>query len=294
MDRQFKKIAKVTVWRDTIPSVATSFVSKQLTPGQQLEITDMQIKFKVERSLTKSPNQCDIYITNLARATRADLATRPLRVQLDAGYDDQPRNLFLGDLHFGMSEIKGPNWIALMQVGDGDRTYNHARVSKSFPSGTTVRTALNSVCASMGLTVPKNLASNPALDSQFVGGLTMHGPAREAMTKLLTPFGYHWSVQNGALTILTDDEVASTDIILVDQDHGMVGTPEFGTPPRSGKPPHVRVKNLLNPEFAPGKVVQVTSVAIDGGSGKFRIEKVTDSGDTHSNEWFSTIEIQPY
>src|SRR5690348_16184447 len=118
MDRLFKKIAKVTCWRDTIPTDATSYTVKQLTPGQQLEITDLRIKFSVERSLTPTPNQCDVWHSNLAQATRADLTTKPLSVQVDAGYDDVARLLFVGDLRFGRSKQDGPSWTTLLQSGD--------------------------------------------------------------------------------------------------------------------------------------------------------------------------------
>lgn len=290
-DRLFKKIAKVTVWRDTVPSSATSYLSKQLIPGQQLEITDLRIRFRVERSLTKTPNQADIYLYNLASSSRTDLETKPLSVRLEAGYDDVPRLLFLGDLHFGMSQQEPPDWETLLQVGDGDRAYNHARCNRSYPPGTTVRTVLQNAASSMGLTLPRNVSEDPALDARFVRGSASHGPVRDELTRLLAPFGYHWSVQNGKLQVLRDDEVSSVNPRPIDQDHGMIGTPEFGSPPKSGKPPHMRVKTLLYPELTPGDLVQVNSIS---KSGKFRIEKVRHTGDTHSDEWTTEIEIQPF
>lgn len=290
-DRLFKKIAKVTVWRDKIPTSPTSYVSKQLVPGQQLEITDLRIRFRVERSLTKTPNQADIYLYNMAAATRTDLETKPLTVQLDAGYDDVARLLFIGDLHFGMSQQQPPDWETLLQVGDGDRAYNHARCNRSYPAGTTVRTVLQNAASSMGLTLPKNLDSDPALDTKFVRGSASHGPVRDELTRLLAPYGYHWSVQNGKLQVLRDDEVSSVNPRPIDQDHGMIGSPEFGSPPKSGKPPHMRVKMLLYPELTPGDLVQLTSISKNG---KFRIEKVRHSGDTHGDDWTTEIEIQPF
>lgn len=293
MDRLFKKIAKVTCWRDSVPTDATSYTVKQLTPGQQLEITDLRIKFHVDRSLTRTPNQCDVWISNLAQATRADLTTKPLSVQLDAGYDDVARLLFVGDLRFGMSKQEGPSWTTLLQSGDGARTYANSRVNRSYRSGTTVRTVLKNAAASMGLALPKSLDSDTTLDRQFVGGTISNGPARDELTRLLAPFGYHWSIQNGALRVLKDDEVFSTVAIPVDEDHGMIGTPEFGSPPRSGKPPHVHVKMLLYPEVLPGDVVKVTSKAISG-SGLFRVERVRHRGDTHAKDWYTELEILPY
>lgn len=290
-NRLFKKIAKVTVWRDTIPSAATSFVSKQLTPGQQLEITDLRIRFRVERTLTKAPNQADVYLYNMSADTRTDLGTKPLSVRLEAGYDDVARLLFVGDLHFGMSQQHPPDWETLLQVGDGDRVYNHARCNRSYKPGTTVRTILRDAAATMGLTLPKNLDADPALDAQVLKGHAAHGPTRDVLTKTLAAYGYHWSIQNGKLQILKDDEVSNINPRPIDQDHGMIGTPEFGSPPRSGKPPHMRVRMQLYPELTPGDLVKIDSIA---KKGVFRIEKVRHTGDTHSEEWMTEIEIQPF
>lgn len=290
-DRLFKKIASVTVWRDTIPGAATNFTTQQLAPGQQLDVTDMRIKFRVDRSLTRTPNQCDVWISNLAAPTRKDLATLPLTVRLAAGYDGVARLLFQGDLHFGMSEIQRAGWLSLMQVGDGDRSYNYARVRRSYKSGTTVRTILRDAAASMGLTLPENLNSDGALDRQMLTGAVAHGDARDELTRLLAPFGYHWSVQNGELVVLRDDEVTSDAMIPVDQAHGMIGSPEFGAPPRSGKPPHVRVRMELYPEISPGDLVQVTSEDING---RFRVERVRHEGDTHEPQWETLLQIQPF
>jgi hypothetical protein len=291
MNRLFKRIAKVTAWRDTVPDAPTTYVSKPLVPGEQLEITDLRIKFRIERSLSRTPNQADIYLSNLAQTTRADLETKPLSVRLEAGYDEVPRLLFLGDLHFGMSEQKGPTWETLLQLGDGHRTYRYARCNRSYKPGTPVRTIIAEAARSMGFTLPANLAKDTSLDAQVLTGAALHGPAREELSRLLAPFGYHWSTQNGQLQVLRDDEVSGLEPLPIDQDHGMIGSPEFGSPPHSGKPPHVRVKMLLYPELTPGNLVQVTSRAL---SGLHRIEKVTHEGDTHGDEWITEAEIQPF
>lgn len=288
-DRLFKPSAQVSVWRDTIPT-PTKFLTKPLTPGEQIDITALRIKFKIERGLTKAPNQCDIEISNLAEQSRVNLETRPLSVLLQAGYDGELRELFLGDLRFGMSEQDGARWKTLMQCGDGARTYAHARVNRSYSPGTTYRQVINDAIAAMGLQVPSNIAADKSLDRQLSAGAASHGPAREELTKLLAPFGYNWSTQNGVLQVLSDEDFASQTVFPVDKEHGMIGSPSYGTPPKSGKPPHVNVKNLLYPELFPGCLIQLTS---RDTRGKFRVEKVTHTGDTRARESLRTaLEIK--
>lgn len=253
----------------------------------------MRVQFRVHRSLTKHPNTCDITITNLAATSRVDLETKPLLVVLNAGYDNNLKLLYTGDLRFGMTKQEGASWETLLQLGDGDCMHRWSRVNKSYKDGTSVRTVLRDAARSMGLVLPKNLDSDKSLDRSFPTGTTSHGPTRDELTRLLSPFGYHWSIQNGVLHVLRDDEPGSSTPFAIDEAHGMIGTPEFGSPPRSGKPPHMTIKNLLYPELTPGSLVYLTSKV---KTGMFRLELVKHTGDTHGSgdtSWTTTVEIKP-
>lgn len=287
--RFFKRIVRVTTFRESVPVNPTKFQVSRST--NTLEITDLRVQFKINRTLTKHPNACDVTITNLSTETRTDLETKPLLVQLDAGYeDDALRLMYTGDLRFGMTKESGPNWETLLQLGDGDCMHRWARVNKSYSPGTSVRTVLRDCARSMGFELPDNLASDKSLDQAFGTGTTAHGPSRDEFTRLLAPFGYHHSYQNGVLRILRDDEATPGGPILIGEDFGMIGTPEFGSPPRSGKPPHITVKMLLYPEISPGCTVDLRSKVKNG---LFRVESVRHEGDTHGQAWHTTLEIKP-
>jgi len=268
----------------------TSFTQRPLGPGEELALDDMRIKFKVQRDFSKHPNNCEIEVYNLAPQTRHDLEQKPLSVRLAAGYGGFNRLLFIGDVTFAQSEIDGTEWCTLLQLGDGSRTFAQSRVSAEYKRGTTYRTVLTSTAKSMGLTLPPALLKDAKLDTKFSTGHTAYGPAQEELTKLLAPFGYFWSMQNGVLRVLKGNETVSGESIVLSEENGMIGTPEFGSPPKSGKPPHVTVKLLLYPELAPGDKATLKSRA---KSGSYRIDKVEHSGDTHSSDWHTSVEIKP-
>lgn len=283
------RIARVTCWRENIPTQPTDYDQSKLAAA--IEITDLRIQFKIKRALTKTPDQADITITNLSELTRHDLETKPLQVQIEAGYvSTGPRLLFVGDLRFGMTELKSPNWETLLQVGDGADVYQNSKISRAYQPGTTILSMLQDTSKSMGMTLPPGLAQDPALRAQIIHGDIAHGPARDRLTHLLTSYGYSWSIQNGKPVILRDDQVHSLAPIPVDEEHGMIGTPEFGSPPKSGKPPHVTVEMLLYPEMMPGALIQLTSKVKNG---LFRVEDVEHHGDTHGAPWTTKIEISP-
>lgn len=286
-----RRSVRVVTFRENVPQTPTSFVVKRTQTTTT--ITDLRVQFKVRRSLTKHPNTCDVTITNLADKTRVDLETKPLLVQLAAGYGDDLRLLFNGDLRFGMTKQKDTNWETLLQLGDGDCMHRWARVNKSYAPGTPIKTVLRDVVGSMGFPLPKNIEQDPTFSQSFENGRTSHGYTRDELSKLLSPYGYHWSFQNGSLLVLRDNDVRSGSALPIGLAQGMIGTPEFGSPPRSGKPPHMTVKMLLYPELAPGMLVQLTSKVKNG---LFRLEVVTHTGDTHGNgenSWTTEVEIKP-
>lgn len=286
-----KRAVKVITFRETVPKNPTKFEVKR-TPNST-EITDLRVQFRVRHNHTKHPNSCDITITNLASRTRVDLETKPLLVQLDAGYGDDLKLLFTGDLRFGMTKQQGTDWETLLQLGDGDCMHRWARVNKSYAPGTSVRTILRDAVGSMGFTMPANLAKDKRLDQAYPNGRASHGYSRDELSKLLGFYGYRYSTQKGVLRILRDNETSSLTALPLDKAHGMIGTPEFGSPPRSGKPPHMTVKMLLYPELTPGDLVKLTS---EVKNGLFRLETVTHTGDTHGTgdkSWTTEVEIKP-
>lgn len=294
--RRLNRTASLVVYRSSIPASGQDYFIQRLGgPGGQtttngIRITDLRMQFSVHRDLSKHPNRCDVKITNLAEQSRTAVETHPLSVDFSAGYDGVNRLLFAGDVVFAMSKEDGPNWITMLQVGDTSRAIAHARVSpRTYPAGTSVKTILRDIAKSMGQPLPSEIANSRILDAQSGVGTVVSGPSRNELTRLLAPYGFDWSFQNGRLQVLRDED--STNVILpIGEKYGMIGTPEFGQPKKNGKPPTMTVKNLLYPELSPGGQVDVESRSVKG---RFKVVKVTHTGDTHGDQWFSEIEIKP-
>ncbi len=287
--RQFKRNAKITVWRATVPP-GSSFDPKKLgTNG--VEITDMRIEFEIERNLTKNPNTCDVTITNLAASTRSEFQHKPLLINVEAGYDGVNRLMFVGDLRYACSKEEGADWSTLLQLGDGARIHNTARVNRSYNGTVTAKQVLRDIAKSFGQDLPANVEAATDLNVKLEGGLVSFGKIRDELTRLLAPHGYQWSFQNGRLQILKDSE-ARKDVHLINEETGMIGTPDFGSTPRSGKPPNMTIKMFLYPEILPGSKVKVESKTIPNG-GYFKVLSVKHKGDTHGGDWYTEIEVKP-
>lgn len=280
--RLFKRAIAVTLARP----VAGSFFSAE--PDSTV-ITDMRVQFTVEKNLKASANKAELTLYNLWEDSRAGLQVKPLKVRVDAGYDGNLERLFIGDLRHSQSKHLGPDWETRLELGDGDRALKHARISKAYKGGTQAKTILADICRSMGVSAPINLDGRRELLNEYATGVALTGLAHQNLTFLLSALGLEWSIQDGALQILSSNELRAGEPVVISQDTGMVGSPEFGTPDKKGGKPRLTVRMLLYPGLTPGRKIDVRA---SGVTGVFRIERVVHSGDTHGTDWFSDIEAK--
>lgn len=294
MSRLFKRGAKVTAYRAT-PGLPGGFIADNPQFFDKLsnaiEITDLRIQCEIEKSTDKEPNKCAVTITNLNPQSRVNLTTKPLIVRIDAGYDGVLRHVFLGDMRYGYSYRDGTEWLTKLEIADGDRAYRYAQVARTFRKGTSVITAVTEAAKAMGLKLDGKVTASQALQSQFVDGHSMYGNVRDELDKLLAPYGYHWSIQDGKISILLDNEAnRPNQAVIVSSDTGMIESPEFSTPEKAGKSPTLKVKMALYPELTPGELISVQALAVQG---TFRVEKVTHNfGTGDDDDWISTIEAK--
>jgi hypothetical protein len=292
--RLFKRTGKILAYR-SVAGTPGGFIASN--PGffdklpNATEITDLRFQFEVEKTIDAEPNTCKLTITNCQETTRVDLETKPLTVQILAGYDGDPRYLFTGDLRYGWSELDGTEWLTHLQIADGDRAFRYAQIARTYRKGASVITALQDCAQTLGLKLDTYAIASAELQKQFASGRTLQGATRDELSRLLAPYGYRWSIQNGQLQILKDGDTRQNEAILVNESTGMIESPQFATPEKAGKSPTLHVKMLLYPELTPGGTIKVESRSING---IFRIERVTHTGGTFDDDdWMSEIEAKP-
>jgi hypothetical protein len=294
--RLFGRVCHVTIYRpDGKPlDRPTGFVDKNQdffeTLANGIEVRDLDVSFEIEKSISKQPNTCKIIIFNLNETTRSVITkTRPLTVRLDAGHDNTARFMALGNVKFGETYLKETAWETELELADGGRAFSNARPNKSYKAGTPLRTLVKDAAASMGLQLPTELTKDKTLDNRIPKGATLDGFAQDELTRLLAPLGYGWSVQNGQLQILGDNQVRNDTRRVISANTGLIGSPSFGPPTKKGKRTFT-FQTLLYPELMPGSSVLVDSQFV---SGPFKLLKVKHTGDTRGDEWTTECEAHP-
>lgn len=259
--------------------------------GSTVIIRGLRIKFKIKKTIKEGPDSSTISVYNMNESTRAEFGKLPLHAQLDVGYLDEVARIFSGDITYAASELDpgAKSWITTLSIGDGAVTYNNSLVTRSFGAGTDARTAVTEIARTMGLKVPTSLAEAKEFSRQFVSGLTLHGPSRLAMTKVM-PAGFGWSMQNGQLVILGKGQDLGNTAILIAKRTGMIEVPTMNAPKKPGDSPTLKVKTRIYPGLLPGGLIKLESSRLNG---LFALSEVTHDGDTHDKTWVSELEAEP-
>lgn len=276
----------------------------------ELELTELDVRFRVQRTLRPEPDTLELSIYNLNGEHRSQLQRQggtAVPVRLEAGYR-QPRLstdaaasldaigftgsdalplIFGGDVREIWSTYEGTDWVTTLTAGDGD-TSRTARVNKSFGPGTPLRFAIEQVAAALGLglgQLPKEIATAMSWDGarQFPAGIVLSGNGYAQLSRLLTVAGYTWTVQDGEIVVVRNGASYGTAVLLTPET-GLVGSP---MPANDGR---ISATCLLQPDLLPGRQVQFETRHVQG---HYLVESTVHTGDTSSTEWYVQLEGKP-
>lgn len=248
-------------------------------PGEDgIEVEDLRIRFKVEKSLESVPNKAEIAVYNLSASNRARAEAPGNIISLDAGYGGLLKNVFVGDVSRSLSRHDGTDWITEFESGDGEKAYTDSVVDISFGAGSTVGQVVDKLSAALGLPISAKVGLK---DSVFKNGFVASGPVRTLLDQLTLNQELEWSIQDGALQILPVKTTTQGEAFILSPASGLLGSPRK-------KDAGLEVRSLLIPEIKPGRALVVESAAVKG---VYKIRKVTAQGDTHGADWYTIAEV---
>ena len=284
MAQLFQRRVKLTL---SAPVDAVTTKSYVQVTRDELVVTDLRVAFNIKKTDGKEPNTAEIVVTNLNPDHRGLVQKKGLKVTLEAGYQDTGLSrIFRGDARTVDPVRNGPDWDTTIKCGDGERGYQNARVNESFAPGTGAGDVLNYMASASGLQVGNVPSVLLNITTTFDQGYVVSGAWKHEMQRLMRAIGYQYSVQNETLQVLLPGQSTNAEIPLISPTSGLVGSPEFGTPEKKGKPALIKFRSLLQPS-TPGALVHLRSAKYDG---EVYVKKVTMSGDTYGGEWYTDFE----
>lgn len=264
--------------------------------------TGLHVHFRIKRgvhvsktSIKPRANTCELKLWGLRGTTRNTVSQAAaaakgagVPVIIMAGYQGHTSKVFDGQLRPSNTFHDGAEVILTMTAGDGD-TALQQRMNVSLGQGTTARAAMQKIVAALGIG-PGNLNKALTLIDQsaiagqlFARGAYLRGSAADIMTDVCRALGLQWSIQDGALSLTQANQALAGQAILIDQDHGMQGSPSVDT---RGL---LNVKLAMIPGIVPGVQLSVQSLEVQGF---FNVLSVETVGDNFGNEWLHHVEAQ--
>lgn len=127
----------------------TDFFDRQVrVEVSDLSITDLRVKFNVEKSLVGYPNLANIQIYNLKEASRNQIEEEGLEINLYAGYNNIVL-LFKGNIINVIHKKEKTEWISTIYAGDAFNDLNTATVNKTLAPGSTPTQIFNELVGSI-------------------------------------------------------------------------------------------------------------------------------------------------
>lgn len=259
-----------------------------------LKVAGLRLKFKAEKDLKGDPNTMSLQIYNLSAATRARMQTKDVTVVLVAGYRDGIEVVFSGDVRTIDHVREGPNWATHVQSGDGELCFRDCFSSHSFAAGTQWKDVAKTLAKDLKTNIGDAVAKigsgdfDGAID-KFLQGYSAHGPTVREFDRVMKANDLGWSIQDGKLQILKPQKTSDEGAIVLSAGTGMIGSPDHCTPEK-GLPAVLKVRSLLQGGLRPGRAIEIRASKINGF---YRCTKVVHEGDTHGQEWYSTIQAEP-
>jgi hypothetical protein len=304
-------------------------VRVQFTDAQALDVSALDLEFKILRSLKPSPNRAVITLWNLNPDHRAALLRRnkptpngqpvPINVQVEAGYKGRRTVLLSADLREVASRREGTDWKTLISMDDGGAAVRAARFPKGgvqFTAGTPVGQVLRQACAALGVGLG-NARNFEATAEVFGWGraiphtMTLTGSAFDGLKRVTDSIGVNFSIQGGVLQLLPKGQPLQTTAVLLSPDTGLLDSPEAAidstvslgfaktatgkpstpNPPTPKNTSILKCKAMLIPGLVPGAVVKLDAASYKG---LYEISEVEYVGQSWGKDWMAVMVLRNY
>ena len=277
-------------------------------PDLNLEFANtLRISFDVTKDLSKETNKGKLVIYNLSDDTRKKIEVPDTKVEIYAGYKDNggPVRLFVGSV------------ISSSTKDDGRMSRQNSACPMARRLSVILRSRCRSVLARRATRSSSILRMRWACRSSSGTALSSARSRTATLSSVLpamrwtvsaTARGVKWSVQNEILQLILEGGTVSNKGLVFAPDSGLIGSPEHYT--KTNSRPNAatakrkqaqqenkdsstaesgwKIRTLLSPTLNPGDLVKVESRYVTGW---LKVKSAHHSGDTHSGDWASEIDL---
>lgn len=237
----------------------------------------LRVAFQSSKSLTGDPNKTEITIYNLGEGLRRAFRNNLTRVQVVAGYEDNPEVLVAtGALTGAVTSRSGPDIVTKLSILDGFGGMVRGAVARSYTGVTSLEQVVREAAATMpGVNVDRVQVTGRLPPK----GLHLAGASTSQLNKLADQFGFSWSVQNGTFQAVMDDRDTGEQFSYTSNGNLMALSPLLNGPTQSEAGIELTAK--FDARVKPGDRLRVQSTLNPELSGTYKATSVTLDFDSH-------------
>jgi len=251
---------------------------------------DLRVKFKFRKTIVWTPNVGEVIVYNLSPDSRKALQGQNLRVIISAGYGSDLKQVGVLWSRQVNHRREGPDWITKMEGGDGGRAFLYGNAAIGLPANTPYAAVAQQLLGTLGRLSGQSQATlqSAAKGRVFRNGYSSQGRVAEEARFVLKQLGLEHFVVDDEVVVIKKGGTTG-EVFQLDSTSGLIGSPEYASPPQYGKPQLLKLKTLLDPLSRPGCVVSLQSAS---HSGQFRVRDLEHEGDTWGGPWYTSREVQ--
>jgi len=257
-------------------------------PGFALGSKEFKVRARgqVEKTDDFFANKAVIELLNLSPDSQRFVESPGMAVRVDVGYGGDTGMLFLGDISKVLNKKDKAEDVCRIEAGDGERSLSDSHVDISLGPGSTNRQAFQRIKDALGMT---STAMTEFREIKYNRGYHFSGQARKAMNQILRDVGYTWSVQNGEIQVVPENESTGEVAVVLQASTGLLEYPQKGTSTESDDAGYDwSFKSLLNKEIIPGRLVNLVSPIC--GSAWIRVSRAVFDFDSQEGDFSTTAE----
>ncbi len=283
------------------------------SPG--IKVENLRVTFNIKKTSTATFNSAKVEIYNMNSHSRDLLSNLDLDkpenlLIVKAGYSQQQLSvLFIGNIALTNVKVARPNVVTTIEANDGEKVFNQLKVPcpgfvGSYQGGIDAKRVLKDLVAASGLE-SKHINWTIIASRTYANGFCFVGTGKVLLDNLCKYLSLEYSIQNNQLKLFPTGSSDGARIVSLNPRTGLIGSPErlndvfldsytMNTKTKKKSKKHTagwKVVALLQPSVEPGSVIEVQSDEIKTPT-RFRVVEVTHSGDTHGNDWTSSMNAE--
>lgn len=252
-------------------------------------ITGLRMNFICNKSRATVANDLVINVYNPNKDTIAKAGRVGASVRLYAGYEDEINLIADAQITTSNPLKQGVDLILKIECLDGMEFLKKTKISLSFAAGSTALQVLDSL--RYQLAIPIEIAPDVETKVKFINGYSYAGGIAGALDEVCSRAKATWSILNGTLVVVGIKGKLDGQAFYLSPNTGLIGSPtpiEDST--NSLTVGEIRrgwsFTTLLQGMINPFSTIEIDSLNVQG---QYLVEKVEHKGDTHSQEWYSTV-----